>query len=150
MPTPTTHAGPAPGTFQAVLDLGNTTWCLACAQAEAAPARLRVLPARDLTRLHHGLATARQHVGAPSDGVGKAARDAARAGQTINSALVCCNASYAAAQAVRRTGARLEALGPECDGMTERFGHQTSFPSRHKMINRATSRCRLTSSTTKA
>ena len=66
MPTPTTHIRPAasaPATLHVALDLGNTTWCLACAAAPADPPRLRVLPARDLTRLHAEIATARRHGG---------------------------------------------------------------------------------------
>lgn len=70
MPTLTTHTGtanaPAP-TLLVALDLGNTTWCLACARALAEPPRLRTLPARDLTRLHREVATARQHFGLPAE-----------------------------------------------------------------------------------
>lgn len=70
MPTLTTHTGPANApapTLHVALDLGNTTWCLACARALAEPPRLRTLPARDLTRLHQELAIARQHFGLPAD-----------------------------------------------------------------------------------
>jgi transposase len=45
------------------LDLGNTTWCLACAAGPADAPRVRVLPARDLARLYTELATARRHHG---------------------------------------------------------------------------------------
>lgn len=69
MPTLTTHMGPprppAP-TLHVALDLGNTTWCLACARALAEPPHVRMLPARDLTR-HRELAVARQHIGLPAD-----------------------------------------------------------------------------------
>ena len=67
MPTLTTHDAatdrPAP-TLHVALDLGNTTWYLACGPAGSATApRVRVLPARDLARLHQELVTARQHWG---------------------------------------------------------------------------------------
>jgi transposase len=65
VPTLTTHTRPmtpAP-TLYVALDLGNTTWCLACAPAVAEPPRIRVLPARDLARLHTELVTARRHFG---------------------------------------------------------------------------------------
>lgn len=70
MSTLTTHTGtagaPVP-TLHVALDLGNTTWCLACARALAEPPRHRTLPARDLTRLHRELALAQQHLGLPAD-----------------------------------------------------------------------------------
>lgn len=69
MPTLTTHSGPpsqAASTLHVALDLGNTTWCLACAPTVAAPPRIRVLPARDLARLHIELATARRHFDLPA------------------------------------------------------------------------------------
>jgi transposase len=69
MPTPTTHnEPPRPGpTLQVALDLGNTSWCLAGAPGVAAPARVRIFPARSLARLHAELASAREHFGLPED-----------------------------------------------------------------------------------
>jgi len=69
MPTPTTHnESPRPGpTLHVALDLGNTSWCLAGAPGVAAPARVRLFPARSLARLHAELASARQHFGLPAD-----------------------------------------------------------------------------------
>ncbi|MGQ0538205.1 MAG: hypothetical protein ACT4R6_04610 [Gemmatimonadaceae bacterium] len=70
MPTLTTHTNaaslPTP-TLHVSLDLGNRTWCLACARAVADPARLRTLPARDLTRLFQELSLARRHLGLAAD-----------------------------------------------------------------------------------
>lgn len=69
MPTPTTHTDPPRPvpTLHVALDLGNTSWCLAGAPAVAAPARVRMFPARSLARLHAELASARQHFGLPAD-----------------------------------------------------------------------------------
>ncbi|MGH7695649.1 MAG: IS110 family transposase [Gemmatimonadaceae bacterium] len=66
MPTLTTHRSPPsppPSTLHVALDLGNRTWCLACARGVADPPRLRTLPARDLTRLHDELTLARRQLG---------------------------------------------------------------------------------------
>ncbi|MGQ0641860.1 MAG: hypothetical protein ACT4P6_14010 [Gemmatimonadaceae bacterium] len=70
MPTLTTHidpASPPTPTLHVALDLGNRTWCLACGRAVADPPRLRILPARDLTRVPQELAMARRHFGLPAD-----------------------------------------------------------------------------------
>ncbi len=70
MPTLTTHcdsASHADSTLHVALDLGNKTWCLACAPAVADAPRLRTLPARDLARLQTELATARRHLGPSVD-----------------------------------------------------------------------------------
>lgn len=70
MPTLTTHRVPASSpipTLHVALDLGNTTWCLAAGAAVAAPPRVRLLPARDLGRLHAELAAARHHAGLAVD-----------------------------------------------------------------------------------
>ncbi len=69
MPTPTTHTDPPRPvpTLHVALDLGNTSWCLAGAPAVAAPARVRMFPARSLARLQAELASARQHFGLPAD-----------------------------------------------------------------------------------
>ena len=70
MPTLTTHSRPATAaspTLDVALDLGNRTWCLACAPAVATPPRLRILPARDLTRLSSELVCARAHFAMPTD-----------------------------------------------------------------------------------
>lgn len=64
MPTLTTHttpSGAAVETLLVALDLGNTSWCLACAPAVSEAPRVRVFPARTLPRLFAELATARQH-----------------------------------------------------------------------------------------
>jgi transposase len=66
MPTLTTHTDPpsaAASTLHVALDLGNTSWCLACAPAGSAAPRVRVFPARTLARLSTELASARQHFG---------------------------------------------------------------------------------------
>jgi transposase len=71
VPTLTTHGGPASPlapTLHVALDLGNRTWCLACARAVADAPRLRTLPARDLTRLHQELAFSRRHLELGADG----------------------------------------------------------------------------------
>ncbi len=70
MPTLTTHTSPLslpPPTLHVALDLGNRTWCLACARAVADAPRLRTVPARDLTRLHHELTLARRHLALAAD-----------------------------------------------------------------------------------
>lgn len=69
MPTPTTHTDPPRPvpTLHVALDLGNTSWCLAGAPAVAAPARVRMFPARSLTRLQAEFASARQHFSLPAD-----------------------------------------------------------------------------------
>jgi hypothetical protein len=70
MPTLTTHTDPSGAsatTLHVALDLGNTSWCLACAPAVSEAPRVRVFPARTLPRLHAELATARQHFGLPPD-----------------------------------------------------------------------------------
>ena len=66
MPTLTTHADPSgasASTLPVALDLGNRSWCLACAPAVSEAPRVRVFPARTLARLFAELATARQHFG---------------------------------------------------------------------------------------
>lgn len=66
MPTLTTHADPSGGsasTLHVALDLGNSSWCLACAPAVSEAPRVRVFPARTLPRLFAELASARQHFG---------------------------------------------------------------------------------------
>lgn len=70
MPTLTTHNDPQhqpTPTLHVALDLGNRTWCLACARAVADPPRLRTLPARDLTRLFQELSLARRHLDLAAD-----------------------------------------------------------------------------------
>ena len=69
MPTPTTHTDPPRPipTLHVALDLGNTSWCLAGAPAVAAPARVRMFPARSHARLHAELASARRHFDLPPD-----------------------------------------------------------------------------------
>jgi hypothetical protein len=71
MPTLTTHTDPpsaAASTLHVALDLGNTSWCLACAPAVSAAPRVRVFPARILARLSTELASARQHFGLAPNG----------------------------------------------------------------------------------
>ena len=70
MPTLTTHTWPASApisTLHVALDLGNTTWCFACAPGAAVAPRVRILPARDLARLQMELATAHGHFGLSAD-----------------------------------------------------------------------------------
>jgi transposase len=70
MPTLTTHTTPpvaSSSTLHVSLDLGNTSWCLACAPAVSVAPRVRVLPARTLARLSTELASARQHFGLAPD-----------------------------------------------------------------------------------
>lgn len=70
MPTLTTHsdsASPPTPTLHVALDLGNTTWCFAGAPGAAVAPRVRILPARDLARLHQELTTARRHFGLSAD-----------------------------------------------------------------------------------
>jgi len=70
VPTLTTHRDPPiqpATTLQVALDLGNKTWCLACAPAMAASPRLRTLPARDLGKLLTEFATARRHFDLSAD-----------------------------------------------------------------------------------
>lgn len=70
MPTLTTHTNPsgaAAPTLHVALDLGNTNWCLAAAPAISEAPRVRVFPARILSRLFAELATARQHFGLAPD-----------------------------------------------------------------------------------
>lgn len=66
MPTLTTHADPSGAsvsTLHVALDLGNSSWCLACAPAVSEAPRVRVFPARTLPRLFAELASARQYFG---------------------------------------------------------------------------------------
>ena len=70
MPTLTTHSSPlslSPPTLHVALDLGNRSWCLACALAVGERPRLRTLPARDLTRLYQELSLARRQLGVAAD-----------------------------------------------------------------------------------
>jgi transposase len=70
MPTLTTHTDPsgaAASTLHVALDLGNTSWCLACAPAVSVAPRVRVFPARNLARVNTELASARQHFGLAPD-----------------------------------------------------------------------------------
>jgi transposase len=71
MPTLTTHttqpSTSTSTTLHVALDLGNTSWCLACAPAVSAAPRVRVFPARSLARLTTELASARQHFGVAPD-----------------------------------------------------------------------------------
>ena len=83
MPTLTTHTNPSGATASTLLvalDLGNTSWCLACAPAASEAPRVRVFPARTLPRLITELASARQHFGLAPDAPAMLCYEAGRDG----------------------------------------------------------------------
>ena len=90
MPTATTRsmgsALPTP-TLHLALDLGNTTWKLACATSHAPAPRLRTMPARDLAQLAREIAAAKARFGLPADAPVVSCYEAGRDGFWVHRAL---------------------------------------------------------------
>ena len=88
MPTMTTHSDAAASpTLLVAFDLGNRIWKLASRVSPADPARIRTLPARDLSALARELAAARSRFGLAADAPIRTCYEAGRDGFWLHRAL---------------------------------------------------------------